>query len=709
MSRRLSGVKIQSGHTGQCLAPVGGSNATAGTQISTLNCTDSGVAHWDMNYGSGQVVLTDTVGQDDILVMDAGSGKDDGESLTVEVYSNGSFAQIWYLTTDNRIAITDGDECLEMDDDEMVKTEPCAGADTNQVWWLLAGDNDATLSPPDSTFAQAASSTSATSREAGGSSSAAAPSSRSTSKAAASTATGANNDKTGSSSAASLSAFASSSSAAATTTHVSTATSEEVTTSTSAEESTTITSSASESSPSSSAAAASTSSEKDNIDAVKVAIVHQLADAAIEEPGGESVARFVLTFWPSWSLWEEARRYPNQSGTDNLLHRVWVLIGMMTLIGYSANASAIELHPQGEEEELDHSAVRAAVTFWLVINLTRVVAVFYYALRLSKFRSAHVRKAIAVLVPMFFLLPLIWVTSRPAQIVLATLLIIIDIMRHRPTLSPSPRPNTGLPPTKARRGRGAVPVLNIEHAIKRLGAFIFIVLGEMVMNVVYTTSKGEIGVSHGFGKAALGLMVAWAINYLYMLPSEPSAEYEHALRRSWLTGILSNVFHWPLSSSLVLASAACGKMVANEEVETGVHWHWGCGVGFARCLLHCLILLIMILRQRRRVSLGYVPLTQNPPIVYTRSCITRGGSLPHPLILRNRTHAFHGYSCYHCWHHMVHPRPADLWTSAQDGRWNDAGERVELKRRKGEDERRLVEVVQPGGESGREREMQEIV
>ncbi|ODO03664.1 hypothetical protein L198_02515, partial [Cryptococcus wingfieldii CBS 7118] len=327
-------------------------------------------------------------------------------------------------------------------------------------------------------------------------------------------------------------------------------------------------------------------------DLLFVAIVHQLADAAIEEPGGKSVARFVLTFWPSF----QTKAVPMM----HLLHRVWVLIGMMTLIGYSANASAIEIHPEGEEEELDHSAVRAAVAFWLVIKLTRVVVLFYYALKLPKFRSAHIWKAVAVLVPMFVLLPLIWVTSRPAQIVLATLLIIIDIMRidliflliRGRIHAYRQRRQEGIKGLQAWgfkgwhrmpdvKGGGAVPVVNIEHATERLGAFIVIVLGEMVMNVVYTAANGEMGVSHEFGKAALGLMVAWALNYLYMLPSEPSAEYEHAFRRSWLTGVCFNFFHWPLSASLVLASAACGKMVANDEVETGVHWYWGCGVGFA--------------------------------------------------------------------------------------------------------------------------------
>lgn len=56
----------------------------------------------------------------------------------------------------------------------------------------------------------------------------------------------------------------------------------------------------------------------------------------VEEPGGDAVARFVLTFWPrsvtyllhivpelivpyrSWSIWDEARKYSNSSGTDDV-------------------------------------------------------------------------------------------------------------------------------------------------------------------------------------------------------------------------------------------------------------------------------------------------------------------------------------------------------------------------------------------------------
>ncbi|KAL7419951.1 hypothetical protein Q5752_004914, partial [Cryptotrichosporon argae] len=164
-------------------------------------------------------------------------------------------------------------------------------------------------------------------------------------------------------------------------------------------------------------------------DLLFVAIIHQLADAAIEEPGGDAVARFILTFWPSWSIWEEACRYSNVSGSDDLLHRVWVLVGMACLLGYAANASAIELHPTEGADGLDSTAVHAAVAYWLIIKLTRVLVLFYYALRLPEFRLSQLLGGLAVLVPMFVYLPLVWVKSRHAQIILSALGIFIDLLR----------------------------------------------------------------------------------------------------------------------------------------------------------------------------------------------------------------------------------------------------------------------------------------
>ena len=74
------------------------------------------------------------------------------------------------------------------------------------------------------------------------------------------------------------------------------------------------------------------------------------------------------------------------------MHRLWILIGMACILGYSVNASAIELHTaaaHGDGHPLErraeteasaetgelgvgvNTAIQAAVSFWLVIKLTR--------------------------------------------------------------------------------------------------------------------------------------------------------------------------------------------------------------------------------------------------------------------------------------------------------------------------------------------------
>jgi hypothetical protein len=135
-------------------------------------------------------------------------------------------------------------------------------------------------------------------------------------------------------------------------------------------------------------------------------------------------------------VWEEARRYSNVSGTDDLVHRVWVLAGMVCILGYTANASAIPLHdaPGGGVPYLlgylhDSTPVQAAAAFFLLIKATRVLVLFLYAWWLPAFRVAQALSGVAVLIPMVAYSPLLWVTSRRAQVACAIAGIVLDLMR----------------------------------------------------------------------------------------------------------------------------------------------------------------------------------------------------------------------------------------------------------------------------------------
>ncbi|GMK53530.1 hypothetical protein CspeluHIS016_0101160 [Cutaneotrichosporon spelunceum] len=383
------------------------------------------------------------------------------------------------------------------------------------------------------------------------------------------------------------------------------------------------------------------------LDLLYVGVVHQLAEAAVEAPTAAGIARFVLTFWPSWSVWEEARRYSNVSGTDDLVHRLWVLLGMLCILGYTANASAIPLSHesdaasavaeavglvmraegvQGTEgiggvvpEDL-RAPVRAAAAFFLIIKATRAIVLFLYAYWLPKFRISQFLSGVAVVIPMLAYLPLIWVRSRRAQVGCAIAGILLDLMRvdmilynvygrymmvkrrrevrrqiEAGELDPADAPDMSLSILRMVKlpDNLRIAAINIEHSIDRSGAFTVLVLGELVANLLYIAAPGEFGAGNKFGKASLGFMVAWALNYLYTLPSDTHIiRYTHALRRSWLTGILFNFFHWPLCASIVLAAAASNKMVNSYDIiEPGVKWFWAGGLGCAVLFLGLIDLL----------------------------------------------------------------------------------------------------------------------
>lgn len=70
----------------------------------------------------------------------------------------------------------------------------------------------------------------------------------------------------------------------------------------------------------------------------------------------------------------------------------------------------------------------------------------------------------------------------------------------------------------------------------------------MIASLCYTatgpphTPINNYGAGPMYGKAALGLMVAWALNFIYTIPTDSNVvRYEHALRHSWLTGVCFNL------------------------------------------------------------------------------------------------------------------------------------------------------------------------
>ncbi len=114
-------------------------------------------------------------------------------------------------------------------------------------------------------------------------------------------------------------------------------------------------------------------------DLLFVGMIHQISDAAAESPTGLGFARYVLTFCPAYSIWNDVRDTMNQFGSDDLFQRLHILWIMILLVGYSNNASSIELIAPSldgagsldEETQRRDVAIRWSLGFFVVAKLSK--------------------------------------------------------------------------------------------------------------------------------------------------------------------------------------------------------------------------------------------------------------------------------------------------------------------------------------------------
>ncbi|WRT64499.1 uncharacterized protein IL334_001431 [Kwoniella shivajii] len=135
IQKRYSAAKIQSVQDGLCLAPF--TTWTNGTVVGTTGCDQA--ATWDINPGSGSIILHGTTW----ALQAQGGGSTNNAAVVLWKSSPGVFAQTWYLTGDNRIAITNGVQCLD-EGSTGPQTYQCTDFNTNQAWNIVP----ATGTPP---------------------------------------------------------------------------------------------------------------------------------------------------------------------------------------------------------------------------------------------------------------------------------------------------------------------------------------------------------------------------------------------------------------------------------------------------------------------------------------------------------------------------------------------------------------------------------
>ncbi|WFD00129.1 hypothetical protein MYAM1_002875 [Malassezia yamatoensis] len=363
-------------------------------------------------------------------------------------------------------------------------------------------------------------------------------------------------------------------------------------------------------------------------DLMFVGIAHVVAESAAEDYSGLNILKFILTFFPAWSVWLDMRTYVNVHGTDDIIERLHLLASMILLTGYSANASALVIFQCGEPgevaenlsqcREIAQSIVRrdsesrkskhaveyylghgywfaenflplfrSAIAFYLILRLMRIATYLYYGYALPKFRpSMWTNAAVKVLTSVFYLPILkIWDPSLVIELMFVGMTAEIVhgfLVRGALWLQNKHRIRTNKEPLY-------IPALSQEHAIERVVLFVLVVVGEMIINSTYFAFNRNYGPSVRFGKSAMSIMCSFMLIWLYY-DADSSRTYQHALRRNAWTSLLFNAVHFPLSAALILAGTSMSSLIQagtsmstlNEgtEDDNGLLWYssGSCGV-----------------------------------------------------------------------------------------------------------------------------------
>ena len=165
------------------------------------------------------------------------------------------------------------------------------------------------------------------------------------------------------------------------------------------------------------------------------------------------------------------------------------------------------------------------------------------------------------------------------------------------------------------------PAINIEHKTERTNAFVTLVFGYSVVALLFQ-NKAAFGINAFFGKAVLGLIQAFAFNWIYF-EIDAYNVHTHAIRRHYASTWVWLTAHLPFIMSYVLAGAALSRLVlatdcrnanvedltetyavkSEHEISSGLRWYYCGGLAVAllcmsKSLRLCLLLIVDSLRSR---------------------------------------------------------------------------------------------------------------
>jgi low temperature requirement protein LtrA len=218
-------------------------------------------------------------------------------------------------------------------------------------------------------------------------------------------------------------------------------------------------------------------------DLVFVVAVAQLSHLISNDPSAKSFLHYALLFAPVWFIWVGFTVYADRFDTDDVPHRLAVLVGMVVI-------AALAVH-------VDDAFSGGSIPFALCSIFARAILV---AMNVRAMRAVPAaRDFIAFYVRGWSAGLLLWVVSlavpEPGRYVVWGVAVLVEVAT----------------PLVAERRVGTIP-LHVSHIGERFGLFTIIVLGESMVSVTAGIAEVDFDLANSViavGAFALAASLAW--------------------------------------------------------------------------------------------------------------------------------------------------------------------------------------------------------
>ncbi|OCT49150.1 hypothetical protein CLCR_04629 [Cladophialophora carrionii] len=337
-------------------------------------------------------------------------------------------------------------------------------------------------------------------------------------------------------------------------------------------------------------------------DLLYVGIIGIIGDKAAEDPTGKSFLLYAVNFTMAFKIWNDLTLVTNWFERDDIVQKLSVMLYLILLFAYTTNISYAfeDRHPGA-----DHDTYFPMMSFYLAERFYGAFYFIWLSYVVPLIRGTLLYTSSIILLAIVF-----WLTSihvnYPGQLAFIWVAIVIDLWGQglgmflsRASFKRAHHDKPGRLERFVRKNFEFYPAINIEHRTERTNAFVSLVFGYSVLTILYQ-SRASVGLNAFLGKGILGLIQAFAFQWLYF-EIDHHGVHVHAIRRHWLSSTVWITCHLPFVLSYVLAAATLSKLViahdcanANVEdlgesyqvksvggLEQGLRWYYCAGIASA--------------------------------------------------------------------------------------------------------------------------------